>query len=99
VILTSSQWDNVEAIIPLSSYQKDVNAKIKALEAENALLSAAVKVVVKNKRTGTRTVKTLYQVNIERQAKCVARYWTRAPRSNSLMFEYHQVQNQTVTQD
>ena len=94
-----SQWDDV---VPsqASTYQDDVNRQILELECENEILSRKVKSLVINRRTGKRTAKTLYQINIDRQQSCVARYWTRTPRSNSLGFEYRQVQNMhNVTQD
>lgn len=78
-----------QSVATKSSYQDEVNRKIKALEAENSLLRTAVEIKVVNRRTGAVRTKTVFQVNDERREACIKRYWTRIPRSNSLMFEYN----------
>lgn len=100
-MITISQWDNIELSQTIENKQRIDEYNRQASNAlpvnDQTVTSKTFKVV--NRRTGTKSIKTLYQVNQERQEACIKKFWTRMPRSNSNSFVYHTVQNQTVTQD
>jgi ABC-type phosphate transport system substrate-binding protein len=90
-----SQWDDVK----LSSAIQQKNA-VQAMNREASALLPVNDNVVKtttviNRRSGskTTTVKSIYQINQEREIACKRKFWTREPRSNSNSFVFHTVQN------
>ncbi len=80
----------------LRAYAKDSSRIVKTLQAENAFVFQEKSFKVLNKRTGrtsTRSQLSDYERINRESEKCVLRYWTRTPRSNSLSFEYRTIQN------
>lgn len=93
-----SQWDNIEL-----SHTIEYKQRVKAYntQASNDLpidqqhISTKTTKII-NRRTGsTREGKSwsIATINAHRQKACIAKYWIRKPKSNSLGYEFRAVQN------
>lgn len=93
-----SQWDNVELSLAIERKQlaREYNRQASnALPIDQQHISTTTTKVI-NRRAGTvREGKrwSIYQINSHRQKACIARYWQRMPKSNSLQQEFRDVQN------
>ena len=93
-----SQWDNVELSLAIERRQKLQEYNRQASEAlpidQQHVSTTTTKVITRSSgKTGVRAKKTIYQLNADAQQRCIARYWTRRPKSNSLQLEFRNVQN------
>lgn len=93
-----SQWDNV-TLSDAIEYKQRVKAYNKQasddLPIDQQHISTKTTKVI-NRRTGsTREGKSwsIATINAHRQKACIAKYWIKAPHSNSLQLEFRAVQN------
>ena len=93
-----SQWDNIvysnaiEQKQRIAQYNREASA---SLPIDQQHISTTTTKVI-NRRTGsTREGKhwSIAQINANRRAACVAKYWVKTPHSNSLNIEFRAVQS------
>ena len=97
-----SQWDNIELSHAIEYKQRVQKFNLEASAAlpldQQHISTKTTKVL--NRRTGIKHERTIHAINESNRKACITRYWLRAGKSNSLQFEFRQVQNlHKVTQD